>query len=248
MLDGTFTDEPTGRDYLKTSFPRFYNSDSKLTHEISLLDGMALAYRAHFALIRSPIYTSKGFNTSAIFGFTATLIELITKQKPSHLAVVFDTSALTERHRIHPEYKANWRRYARRPLCHHAPPSTELQRLLVSSRFKLDGYEADDIIGTLARRAEADGFDEIYMVTPDKDFGQLVTEKIKMYRPGRKGDDGEILGIKEIKENVGHRPRRPSYRYTRALRRHRRQHPRCSWYRSQDCRKLLLNTTPSKAS
>ena len=72
-----------------------------------LLDGMALAYRAHFALIRSPIYTSKGFNTSAIFGFTATLIELITKQKPSHLAVVFDTSAPTERHRIHPEYKAN---------------------------------------------------------------------------------------------------------------------------------------------
>ena len=72
-----------------------------------LLDGMALAYRAHFALIRSPIYTSTGFNTSAIFGFTATLIELITKKKPSHLAVVFDTSAPTKRHRIHPEYKAN---------------------------------------------------------------------------------------------------------------------------------------------
>ncbi|MGB0258494.1 MAG: DNA polymerase I, partial [Coraliomargarita sp.] len=167
-----------------------------------LLDGMALAYRAHFALIRSPIYTSKGFNTSAIFGFTGTLIELIKNQNPSHLAVVFDTSAPTERHRIHPEYKAN-REEMPEDLRAAMPHLDRVAEGFGIPVLKLDGYEADDIIGTLAHRAEADGFDEIFMVTPDKDFGQLVTEKIKMYRPGRKGDGGEILGVEEIKEKWG---------------------------------------------
>lgn len=164
-----------------------------------LLDGMALAYRAHFALIRSPIYTSKGFNTSAIFGFTGTLIELITKQQPSHLAVVFDTSAPTARHILHPEYKAQ-REAMPEDLAAAMPHLSRVADAFGIPVLKMDGYEADDIIGTLAHRAEADGFDEIYMVTPDKDFGQLVTEKIKMYRPGRKGDGGEILGVDEILE------------------------------------------------
>ncbi|MGZ0707031.1 DNA polymerase I [Coraliomargarita sp. W4R53] len=167
-----------------------------------LLDGMALAYRAHFALIRSPIYTSKGFNTSAIFGFTATLIELITKQKPTHLAVVFDTSAPTARHILHPEYKAQ-REAMPEDLAAALPHLSRVAEAFGIPVLKMDGYEADDIIGTLAHRAEADGFDEIYMVTPDKDFGQLVTDKIKMYRPGRKGDGGEILGVEEIKEKWG---------------------------------------------
>jgi DNA polymerase-1 len=167
-----------------------------------LLDGMALAYRAHFALIRSPIYTSQGFNTSAIFGFTATLIELITKQKPTHLAVVFDTSAPTERHRLHPEYKAQ-REDMPEDLAAAMPHLDRIAEAFGIPVLKLDGYEADDIIGTLAHRAEADGFEAIYMVTPDKDFGQLVTEKIKMYRPSRKGDAPEIWGIDEIKEKWG---------------------------------------------
>lgn len=163
---------------------------------------MALAYRAHFALIRSPIYTSKGFNTSAIFGFTATLIDLIEKQKPSHLAVVFDTSAPTERHRIHPEYKAN-REEMPEDLAAAMPHLDRVAEAFGIPVLKLDGYEADDIIGTLAHRAEADGFDKIFMVTPDKDFGQLVTDKVKMYRPGRKGDGAEIWGIDEVKEKWG---------------------------------------------
>ena len=167
-----------------------------------LLDGMALAYRAHFALIRSPIYTSKGFNTSAIFGFTATLIELVTKQKPTHLAVVFDTSAPTERHRIHPAYKAH-REDMPEDLSAALPHLDRIAEAFGIPVLKLDGYEADDIIGTLAYRAEADGFDEIYMVTPDKDFGQLVTEKIKMYRPSRQGDGAEIWGVEEIKTKWG---------------------------------------------
>jgi DNA polymerase-1 len=170
--------------------------------KLYLLDGMALAYRAHFALIRSPIYTSKGFNTSAIFGFTATLIELMTNQEPSHLAVVFDTSAPTERHRIHPEYKAT-REDMPEDLSAALPHLDRIAEAFAIPVIKLDGYEADDIIGTLAHRAEADGFDEVYMVTPDKDFGQLVTEKIKMYRPSRKGDEAEIWGIKEIREKWG---------------------------------------------
>ena len=173
-----------------------------MSKSLYLLDGMALAYRAHFALIRSPIYTSKGFNTSAIFGFTGTLIELITKQKPTHLAVVFDTSAPTERHRIHPEYKAH-REDMPEDLSAAMPHLDRVAEAFGIPVLKLDGYEADDIIGTLAHRAEADGFDEIYMVTPDKDFGQLVTEKIKMYRPSRQGDGAEIWGIDEIKEKWG---------------------------------------------
>ncbi len=164
-----------------------------------LLDGMALAYRAHFALIRNPIITSTGINTSAIFGFTGTLIQLITKQQPSHLAVVFDTSEPTERHRIHPEYKAQ-REEMPEDLATALPHLSRIAEGFGIPALTLDGYEADDIIGTLAHRAEADGFDEIFMVTPDKDFGQLVTEKIKMYRPSRQGDGVEILGIEEVKK------------------------------------------------
>lgn len=167
-----------------------------------LLDGMALAYRAHFALIRSPIYTSKGFNTSAIFGFTGTLIELMTRRQPTHMAVVFDTSAPTERHRLHPEYKAN-REDMPEDLSAALPHLDRIAEAFGIPVLKLDGYEADDIIGTLALRAEADGFDEIYMVTPDKDFGQLVTGKTKMYRPSRQGDGAEIWGIPEICEKWG---------------------------------------------
>ena len=173
-----------------------------MSKTLYLLDGMALAYRAHFALIRSPIYTSKGFNTSAIFGFTSTLIELITKHSPSHLAVVFDTPAPTARHILHPEYKAH-REDMPEDLAAAMPHLSRVADAFGIPVIKMDGYEADDIIGTLAHRAEAEGFDEIYMVTPDKDFGQLVTDKIKMYRPSRQGDGGEIWGTPEIKEKWG---------------------------------------------
>ncbi|MGJ8651845.1 MAG: DNA polymerase I [Opitutaceae bacterium] len=173
-----------------------------MSKKLYLLDGMALAYRAHFALIRSPIYTSKGFNTSAIFGFTSTLIELISNQTPSHLVVVFDTSAPTERHILYPEYKAQ-REAMPEDLSAAMPHLDRIAEAFGIPVLKMDGYEADDIIGTLAHRAEADGFDEIFMVTPDKDFGQLVTDKIKMYRPSRKGDGAEIWGVDEIKEKWG---------------------------------------------
>ena len=139
-----------------------------MQQSLYLLDGMALAYRAHFAFMRSPITTSKGFNTSAIYGFTATLVELISKQKPTHLALVFDTSAPTERHRIHPEYKAN-REAMPEELAAALPHLDRVTDAFGIPSIRLDGYEADDIIGTLAHRAEADGFHEIFMVTPDKE-------------------------------------------------------------------------------
>ena len=167
--------------------------------KLFLLDGMALAYRAHFALIRSPIFNSKGMNTSAAYGFTATLIDLIQKQQPTHLAIAFDTSAPTARHKLHPEYKAN-REAMPEDLSVALPYIETIAQGFNIPIIKMDGYEADDIIGTLAHKAEDEGFDFIYMVTPDKDFGQLVTEKIKMYRPSRKGDGAEVWGISEILE------------------------------------------------
>ena len=167
--------------------------------KLFLLDGMALAYRAHFALIRSPIFNSKGMNTSAAYGFTATLIDLIQKQQPTHLAIAFDTSAPTARHELHPEYKAN-REAMPEDLSIALPYIETIAEGFNIPIIKMDGYEADDIIGTLAQKAENEGFDSIYMVTPDKDFGQLVTEKIKMYRPSRKGDGAEVWGISEILE------------------------------------------------
>ncbi len=174
----------------------------QLVNTLYLLDGMALAYRAHFALINSPIHTSSGFNTSAIFGFTATLIDIINKRQPSHLGIVFDTSAPTERHVIHPEYKAN-REEMPEDLAAAMPHLSRVAEAFGIPVLKLDGYEADDIIGTLAHRAEKKDFQAIYMVTPDKDFGQLVTERIHMYRPGRKGNEVEILDIPAILEKWG---------------------------------------------
>jgi DNA polymerase-1 len=164
--------------------------------KLFLLDGMALIYRAHFALISRPIFTSKGFNTSALYGFTQTLLDILARQEPTHLAVAFDTEAPTERHREYAQYKAT-RQVMPEDLSQALP---HLRRLLEAFRIPIlavDGYEADDLIGTLVRRAEPEGFVS-YMVTPDKDFGQLVTERTFIYKPGRMGEEAEILGVAEI--------------------------------------------------
>ncbi len=166
-----------------------------------LLDGMALVYRAHFALIARPIFTSKGVNTSALYGFTQTLLEILNKQQPTHLAVAFDTEAPTPRHTAYPEYKAT-RQAMPEDLAAALP---NVRRMLEAFRvpvLECDGYEADDIIGTLARRAEKEGF-ETYMVTPDKDFGQLVDANTFLYKPSRMGDGIEVLGVPEIKNRWG---------------------------------------------
>lgn len=166
-----------------------------------LLDGMALAYRAHFAFIARPIRTSQGLNTSALFGFVQTLLDIIDNWQPTHLAVAFDTEAPTARHQEFPAYKAQ-RQEMPEDLSAALP---HLRRFLDAFQVRalaLDGYEADDLIGTLVRRAEPAGF-ESFMVTPDKDFGQLVTERTLLWKPGRQGGDIEILKPADVCQRWG---------------------------------------------
>ena len=172
-----------------------------MAKRLFLLDGMALVYRAHFALIARPIFTSKGVNSSALYGFTQTLLEILSKQQPTHIAVAFDTDAPTPRHTVYPEYKAT-RQAMPEDLSAALPHVRRMLEAFHVPLLECDGYEADDIIGTLARRAEKEGF-QTYMVTPDKDFGQLVDENTFLYRPSRQGDGVEIMGIPEIQKRWG---------------------------------------------
>ncbi len=164
--------------------------------KLFLLDALALIYRAYYALIRNPRLTSTGKNTNAQFGFTNTLIELLNKEKPTHIAVAFDTHAPTERHTDFEAYKAN-REAAPEDLILSIPDIQKIIRGFDIPVVELDGYEADDIIGALAKQAEQEGFD-VYMVTPDKDYGQLVSEKIFIYKPPAFGNKAEIMGPKEV--------------------------------------------------
>ena len=169
--------------------------------KLFLLDAMALIYRAYYALIRSPIITSKGKNTNAQFGFTNTLYDLISKEKPTHLAVAFDTHAPTERHIDFAAYKAQ-RQEAPEDLLASIPDIKKIIEGFNLPVVECDGFEADDIIGALAQQAEKEGY-EVFMVTPDKDFGQLVSDKIKIYKPGYQGGKVEIMGKKEVCEKWG---------------------------------------------
>lgn len=157
-----------------------------------------MIYRAYFALSKNPRITSTGFNTSAIFGFANTLLELLRTQQPSHIAVVFDTMAPTNRHVEFEAYKAN-RQAIPEDLAAAIPYVYKLIEGFNISLITLDGYEADDIIGTLAKQAEAKGY-TVYCMTPDKDFGQLVTANIFIYKPARLGNGAETLGVAEILE------------------------------------------------
>ncbi|MCH2176277.1 MAG: DNA polymerase I [Lentisphaeria bacterium] len=164
---------------------------------VFLLDGMALVYRAHFAFMRNPITTSKGFNTSAIYGYLNTISDLKNKFQPDYLAVAFDTKEPTFRHEQYSEYKAN-RDAMPEDLSAALPYVFEITEKMNIPILKLPGYEADDIIGTLAKRLASDKV-EVYMVTPDKDYAQLVDENIIMYRISTKGP--QIMGIPEILES-----------------------------------------------
>ncbi|HQV62029.1 MAG TPA: DNA polymerase I [Chitinophagaceae bacterium] len=163
---------------------------------VFLLDAFALVFRAYYALIRNPRLTSKGKNTNAQFGFTNALVELINKQKPSHMAVCFDTSAPTERHTDFADYKAN-RQETPEDILAAVPDIKKIIEGFNIPVIYADGFEADDVIGTLSKQAEKAGY-EVYMVTPDKDYGQLVSEKIKIYKPAYQGNDAEILGPEEV--------------------------------------------------
>lgn len=178
----------------KMSQPDLFAEKKKLV----LLDGMALVYRAHFALIRSPRYTSGGLCTSGVFGLANTVLDIIKKENPTHIAAAFDTSEPTERHKVFPEYKAQ-RDALPEDIGAALPYIDRLLDAFNITVIKMPGYEADDIIGTLAHQASSDGFYTL-MVTPDKDYHQLVSDNVVIFRPGRKGAAYETLGVPEVLE------------------------------------------------
>ena len=166
--------------------------------KLFLLDAFALIFRAYYALIRSPRITSKGKNTNAQFGFTNALVDLMAREKPTHLAVCFDMEGPTERHIDFAEYKAN-RQDSPEDLILAIPDIKRLVEAFNIPVIGVKGYEADDVIGTLAWEAHDAGY-EVFMVTPDKDYGQLVREGISIYKPGYSGGEVEIMGPKEVCE------------------------------------------------
>lgn len=161
-----------------------------------LLDGNALVYRAHFAFIGRPLINSRGMNTSAVTGFVRSLWDILVNRKPTHIAVSFDVSGDTFRHEWYPEYKAH-REAQPEDITIAMPYIMKIIKGFNIPIVTLEGYEADDLIGTISKQAESEGF-TVYMVTPDKDFAQLVSDHIFLFKPSRQGNGVEILGQKEI--------------------------------------------------
>jgi DNA polymerase-1 len=165
--------------------------------KLFLLDAFALIFRGYYAFIKNPRINSQGLDTSAIMGFMNSLLDVIKREKPNHLAVCFDKGGSDIRNEMFPEYKAN--RLATPDAIKIAVPY--IQEILKAMHIPVieeAGFEADDLIGTLSKQAEKEGY-QVYMVTPDKDFAQLVSENIFMYRPARMGNGIEILGVEEVK-------------------------------------------------
>ncbi|MEX0273673.1 MAG: 5'-3' exonuclease H3TH domain-containing protein, partial [Flavobacteriaceae bacterium] len=173
-------------------------SDQK---RLFLLDAYALIFRGYYAFIKNPRINSKGMDTSAIMGFMNSLFDVIRREKPDHLAVAFDKGGSVERTELYPEYKAN-RDETPEAIKIAVPYIQDILKAMHIPIVVQEGWEADDLIGTLSKQAEKEGF-KVYMVTPDKDFGQLVSENIFMYRPARMGNGIEIWGIPEIQKRFG---------------------------------------------
>ncbi|MFW6043332.1 MAG: DNA polymerase I [Marinilabiliaceae bacterium] len=171
---------------------------SEKNKNLFLLDAYALIFRAYYAFIRNPRVNSKGLNTSAIFGFTNSLLEVLQKENPSHIAVVFDPEGPTFRNEMYEEYKAT-REATPEDIKKGVPYIKQILEALNVNSIQVDGYEADDVIGTLARKAAGAGF-KTFMVTPDKDYAQLVTNEAIMYKPKTAGGDIERLGIEDVKK------------------------------------------------
>jgi DNA polymerase-1 len=164
--------------------------------KLFLLDAMALIYRAHFAFSKNPRINSKGLNTGIMLGFTNTLLEVLEKERPTHIAVAFDTKAPTFRHIQFEAYKAN-RQSQPEDIEIGIPWVKRIVEAFDIQILELDGFEADDIIGTIAKKAEKTSF-QVYMMTPDKDYGQLVEEHIFLYKPAFMGNAVDIMGPKEV--------------------------------------------------
>lgn len=186
----------TGLACFFSTFVNFAHKFMEKQKKLFLLDAMALIYRAYFAMSRNPQINSKGLNTSAVLGFANTLLDILKNEKPTHLGIAFDTQAPTQRTEDFAAYKAN-REKMPEDLAASLPYIMRLIEGFNIPAIFLDGYEADDVIGTLAKKAEQEGF-VTYMMTPDKDFGQLVSPNIFMYKPARGGNKAEVWGVEEV--------------------------------------------------
>ena len=178
----------------------FEQKIKKVMQKLFLLDAYALIYRSYYAFIKNPRINSKGLNTSAIIGFCNTLNEVLQKEQPTHIGVAFDPHGPTFRSEAFPEYKAQ-REETPEDIRKAVPIIKEILKAYRIPILQVDGYEADDVIGTLAKKADSIGV-ETYMLTPDKDYGQLVSDKVKIFRP-RHGGGYETMGPKEVTEKYG---------------------------------------------
>ena len=173
--------------------------------KLFLIDGHALIFKMYYAFLRHPMINSKGADMSVLFGFTKYILELIEREKPTHLAIAFDPPGGTFRHEMYPEYKGT-RSETPQLIIDSLEPLCELCQAMDFPVLMVRGFEADDVIGSMAKRAEKEGF-TVYMVTPDKDYGQLISENILQYKPGKSGSDNEIIDVAKVCEKYNiHRP------------------------------------------
>ena len=172
-----------------------------MSKKLFLIDGHALIFKMYYAFLRHPMINSKGADMSILFGFTKYILELIEKEKPTHLAVAFDPPGGTFRHEMYPKYKGT-RSETPQLIIDSLEPLTELCQTMGFPVLMIKGFEADDVIGSMAKRAEREGFDT-YMVTPDKDYGQLISEHIFQFKPGKSGSESEIIDSAKVCEKYG---------------------------------------------
>ncbi len=172
-----------------------------MNNRLFLIDGHALVFKMYYAFLRHPMINSKGADMSILFGFTKYILELIEREKPTHLAVAFDPPGGTFRHEMFPEYKGT-RQETPQLIIDALEPLCELCGAMRIPVLMVSGFEADDVIGSMAKRAEREGFD-VFMVTPDKDYGQLISEHITQYKPGKSGTDEELIDVARICEKYG---------------------------------------------
>ncbi len=172
-----------------------------MNKRLFLIDGHALIFKMYYAFLRHPMINSKGSDMSILFGFTKYILELIEREKPTHLAIAFDPPGGTFRHEIYPDYKGT-RQETPQLIIDSLEPLCELCEAMRIPVLMVKGFEADDVIGSMAKRAEKEGFD-VFMVTPDKDYGQLISEHIIQYKPGKSGSDDELIDAAGICEKYG---------------------------------------------
>ena len=171
---------------------------SSMNNKLFLIDGHALVFKMYYAFLRHPMINSKGADMSILFGFTKYILELIEKEKPTHLAIAFDPPGGTFRHDMYPEYKGT-RQETPQLIIDALEPLCEICQTMRIPVLMVKGFEADDVIGSMAKRAEKEGFD-VYMITPDKDYGQLISEHIIQFKPGKSGSDNELIDVQKVCE------------------------------------------------